>query len=124
MGLLNDVKGGPVALDTAIFIYLFEEHPKYLPLVEPVFRAIDDGDIQAATSAITLLETIVVPLKSGNAALAKRYEDYLTNSRGLRFMHLDLDLLKAAAHVRRPRAPRLRTRSRSLRLLRRAVCPC
>jgi predicted nucleic acid-binding protein len=100
LGLLSDLGEGPVALDTAVFIYFFEEHPKYLPFVEPVFLAVDGGDLQAATSAITLLETIVVPLKAGNAALAKRYEEYLTNSQGLRFMHLDLDLLKAAAHVR------------------------
>ncbi len=100
MGLLSDVGEGPVALDSALFIYLIEEHPLYLPLVEPVFIAIDREEIPAATSALTLLETLVVPLRSANAALASRYEAFLTNSRGLRLMHLDLELLKTAAHVR------------------------
>lgn len=112
MGLLNDLKGGPVALDTAVFIYFFEEHPKYLPLVEPVFLAIDDGKLEAVTSAVTLLETIVVPLRAGNSALADRYEEFLTNSQGLRLLHLSLDLLKEAA-LSEPglgRRPRMRFR--------------
>jgi len=61
LGLLSDVGEGPVALDSALFIYLIEEHPLYLPLVEPVFIAIDREEIPAATSALTLLETLVVP---------------------------------------------------------------
>jgi len=38
MGLMADVGRGPVGVDTAIFIYFIEEHPRFLPLVEPLFR--------------------------------------------------------------------------------------
>jgi predicted nucleic acid-binding protein len=100
VGLLSDLGDGPVALDTAVFIYLVEEHPVYLPLVVPVFIAIDQGKIRAVTSALTVLETIVVPLRSGDETLARRYESLLTNSRGLTLVPLDLDLLRAAAHLR------------------------
>lgn len=100
MGLLTDLGEGPLGLDTAVFIYFVEEHPLYLPLVEPVFTAIDHGKIDGVTSALTLLETIVVPLRSGNEALARRYESLLTHSRGLKLVHLDLALLRAAAHLR------------------------
>ncbi len=100
MGLLSDLGKGPVGLDTAIFIYFVEEHPVYLPMVEPVFEAIDSGEIKAVTSALTLLETIVVPLRSGDHALAKRYESLLTGSRGLTFVQLELPVLRAAAHLR------------------------
>ncbi|HEY8369172.1 MAG TPA: hypothetical protein VIM86_07620 [Thermodesulfobacteriota bacterium] len=31
MGLLEDVAGGPIALDTAVFVYFIEEDPGYLP---------------------------------------------------------------------------------------------
>lgn len=34
---------GPVALYTVAFIYLIEEHPKNLPILQPGFRAIDAG---------------------------------------------------------------------------------
>lgn len=100
MGLLSDLGEGPVALDTAVFIYLVEEHPVYLPLIIPVFVAIDRGKIRGVTSALTILETTVVPLRSGDEALARRYEALLTNSRGLTLVPLDLDLLRAAAHLR------------------------
>ena len=33
MGLMADLGRGPVAIDTAIFIYFIEEHPKFLPLI-------------------------------------------------------------------------------------------
>lgn len=56
MGLLSDLGGGPVALDSSIFIYFIEEHPIYLPVVEPLFEAIDAGELEAVTSSLTLLE--------------------------------------------------------------------
>lgn len=46
------------------------------------------------------METIVVPLRSGNEALARRYESHLTRSHGLNLVRLNLALLKAAAHLR------------------------
>lgn len=100
MGLLTDLGPGPVALDTAPLIYFVEEHPLYLPVVEPVFAAIDRGAVTAVTSAITLLETLVVPLRHAHEALARQYEALLTRSRGLVLVPLDLELLRAAARLR------------------------
>ena len=100
MGLLSDLGEGPVALDTAIFIYYLEENPVYLPLVDLVFTAIDAGDLEAVTSSLTLLETLVAPLRLANAPLAARYETFLTSSRGLTMIDVNLGLLRAAAHVR------------------------
>jgi hypothetical protein len=34
--------------DTVVSIYLIEEHPRYLPLVEPLFHAVEDGRVAAA----------------------------------------------------------------------------
>ena len=86
MGLLSDLGSGPVALDTSIFIYFIEEHPVYLPLVEPLFEAIDRGEIEAVTSSLTLLEVLVVPFRSANTALIDRYETLLTKSQGLQLV--------------------------------------
>jgi predicted nucleic acid-binding protein len=61
VGLIEDLGAGPVGLDTAVFIYFIEENPDFLRLVEPVFAAIDGGSLQAFTSAVTLLEVLVVP---------------------------------------------------------------
>jgi len=37
---MADLGGGPVGADTAIFIYFIGEHPRFLPLVEPLFREV------------------------------------------------------------------------------------
>ena len=35
---------GRIGVDTAIFIYLIEEDPRFLPLVEPIFEDVAEGD--------------------------------------------------------------------------------
>ena len=52
------------------------------------------------TSSLTLLETLVIPYRVGNAPLAERYEALLTRSRGIRMLELDRALLRAAAQLR------------------------
>src|SRR5262249_40451062 len=100
VGLIEDVRPGPVALDTQLFIYFIEEEKRFLPLVKPLFEAFDHGDLVAVTSGLTLMEVLVVPYRSGNSLLADRYESLLTQSRGLRFIEVDRRLLKAAAQLR------------------------
>lgn len=100
MGLIEDIGAGPVGLDTAIFVYLIEEHPRFLPLVEPVFAAVDRGRWPGITSGVTLLEVLVVPYRAGDLTLAERYETLLTRSRGIRMVDLDGALLRAGAQIR------------------------
>ena len=100
MGLMEDIGSGPVGIDTVIFIYFIEEHFQFLPLVEPVFAAIDSGVIQGVTSGLTLLETLVAPYRAGNSPLAERYEALLTRSRGIRLVDLHRPILRAAAQLR------------------------
>jgi predicted nucleic acid-binding protein len=61
---------GRIGVDTAIFIYLIEEDPRFLPLVEPIFEDVAEGRREIVTSALTLLEVLVVPYRAGNAGLA------------------------------------------------------
>ena len=100
MGLIEDLKPGPVTLDTQVFIYFIEEDKQFLPLVKPLFEAIDHGTLLAVTSGLTLMEVLVVPYRTGNFSLADRYEALLTRSRGLRFIEVDRPLLRAAAQLR------------------------
>jgi predicted nucleic acid-binding protein len=99
---------GLVALDTAVFINYIEEQPDYLPLIEPLFAEIDGSGREAVTSALTLLEVLVVPYRAADLALANRYEALLTRSRGLRVVDVDRTQLGTAAQLRaiyRLRAP-------------------
>ena len=100
MGLMADLGSGSVALDTAVFIYFIEEDPRFLPLIDPLFREADEGTRELVTSALTLLEVLVVPLRVRNRAVADRYEALLTRSRGIRLVALTQDQLRAAAQLR------------------------
>jgi predicted nucleic acid-binding protein len=100
VGLIADLGKGAVGLDTAIFIYLIEEHPQFLPLVLPLFEEADSARRELVTSALTLLEVLVVPYKARNVALAERYELLLTRSRGIRLIDLSRNQLRSAAEFR------------------------
>ena len=100
MGLTTDLGVGRVALDTAIFIYFIEENPRFLSEILRLFKEADEGTRELITSALTLLEVLVVPYRAGNRLLAGRYEALLTRSRGIRLVELSHDQLRAAAQLR------------------------
>jgi predicted nucleic acid-binding protein len=100
VGLIADLGPGAVAVDTAIFIYFIEEDPRFVPLVLPVFEEADAGKRELVTSAVTLLEVLVVPYRAGNVRLAERYELLLTRSRGVRMTDVTRDQLRGAAQLR------------------------
>ncbi len=97
---MADLGAGAVGVDTAIFIYFIEEQPQFLRLIEPLFKAVDEGRQEIITSALTLLEVLEVPYRSGNRLLADRYEALLTRSRGVRVVDLTRELLRGAAQLR------------------------
>lgn len=98
--LIDALKPGPVGIDTAIFIYFIEEHPRYLPPIEALFQALEDGFLQGVTSGITLLETLIHPLRNRDKKLAQEYEAILTQSRNLNLIELTIPLLRFAAYLR------------------------
>ena len=100
MGLNTEWGVGRVCIDTCIFIYWIEEHPRFLPLVAPLFHEADELKRELVTSALTLLEVVVVPYRAGNSTLAERYEALLTRSRGIRLVDINRDQLRAAAQLR------------------------
>lgn len=100
MGIVASVGSGPIAIDTAIFIYFAGRHATYADLVRPMFGAADRGELELVTSAVTLLEVLVVPYRAGDFVLAERYETLLTRSRGLTLVAMDLVQLRAAAQIR------------------------
>jgi predicted nucleic acid-binding protein len=100
VALIDDLGPGPVGVDTAIFIYFIEENSRFLPLIVPVFRAADAGNIELVVSALTLLEVLVVPYRAGNVALAQRYEALLTRGRGVRMVDPNRDHMRLAAELR------------------------
>lgn len=83
MGLVDELRGSRIFIDTAPIIYFIEKNHRYLNIVRPVFVEIDAGKIEAITSTITLLEVLVLPFKTKNERLAERYREILLYSEGL-----------------------------------------
>jgi predicted nucleic acid-binding protein len=100
MGLMDDLGSNRIAVDTSIFIYFIEAAPVWLPLIAPLFRAADNGQLELVTSSVTLLEVLVVPYRANNEALAVRYEALLTGSRGIRLIDMTRDQVRLAARLR------------------------
>lgn len=100
MGLTEDVGRGPVAVDSSIFIYKIERHPRYLKALRTLFDAFEDGRLVAVTSAISLLEVLVQPLRAGRTDLVETYQAYLNHGPGLRLRPIELDTLRTAAALR------------------------
>ena len=100
MGFLDDLSEGPVAADTVTFIYLIEENPRFLPIVKPLFEEAARGMRQIVTSALTLLEVLVVPYRHQERVLEERYEAILAHSRGIDLVDITREQLRAAAQIR------------------------
>ena len=104
-----------VGLDTAPLIYYIEEHPQYLTVVDPFFDAMDRREFTVVTSTVTLLEVLVHPLRSNEAALIAEYRDILLNTPNLNTFEVTSAIAEEAArlradhHLRTPDAIQLAT---------------
>jgi predicted nucleic acid-binding protein len=99
VGLIDDLGHGRIGVDTAPFIYFIKDSPLFLPVLAPLFEAADQGQVELVTSAITLLEVLVIPYRAGNRVLASHYEALLTRSRGVRLIEPSRGQLRRAAQL-------------------------
>jgi hypothetical protein len=51
--------------------YFIEERAEFLPLIEPLFREVDQGRRELITFALTLLEVLVVPYRNGKPSAGR-----------------------------------------------------
>ncbi len=96
-----DVKTGDIIfLDTAPFIYFFEQHQNYFSAMEMLFNRLYQTDAQAITSIITYIELTTHPTRQGKTRLVRKYRDYLTNSENISLFPLDLNIADQAVELR------------------------
>lgn len=102
MKALQDfLKNHPViGLDTSLFIYHLEDHPRYSPLTEIIFGALENGRNKGVTSYLTLMEILAKPKTEGLLQVARDYEYYLTTFPNLTFYEMGLDVARKASDVR------------------------
>jgi len=89
-----------LSLDTSVFIYFVERHPRYHGLCGPVFEAIENGSIEATTSTLTLLEILVQPYRKKLDDLVLKFFALLTTYPNLRWIDLNVDIADTAARLR------------------------
>ena len=90
---------GVVYVDTAPIIYAVERHADFGPPLAPLWAALDARSIVVVTSELTLLETLVKPLRDGNQALADDYEKLLTAT-NITALPVTGQVLRDAARIR------------------------
>ena len=99
MGALSVPASGAVYVDTAPVIYTVERHSDYESLLRPLWAALDAGTIEVITSELTLLETLVKPLRDGNQSLTEDYEKLLTVT-SIKMQPITTRILLDAARLR------------------------
>jgi len=107
MGSLTIPAAGLVYIDTPLLIYSVEKHPVYGPLVRPLWQAAHAGTVLVVTSELSLMEALILPLRTGNRDLQSDYERLLGSAQ-VRLLPLTQDVLREAARLRAD-LPALRT---------------
>jgi predicted nucleic acid-binding protein len=107
VGALIWPSSGLVYLDTTVVIDSVETQPLYWPLLKPLWDQARAGHLCLITSELALMETLVGPLRSGDALLTSAYEQ-LFRSPEMRLIPISQPVLREAARLR-ALTPGLRT---------------
>lgn len=83
MGILDAIQGNRVYLDTNIWIYSSEGYPAFIQDLTQLFQSIDQGDLSAVTSELTLAEVLVKPLQNQGLVQQATYKQFIRSSQQL-----------------------------------------
>jgi len=88
-----------VYLDANPIIYTVEKHPVYGPVLVPLWQAAQAQTIEVVSSELALMESLVGPLKKGDTALEKTYEQAFLGT-DMRLLPITQPVLREAARLR------------------------
>lgn len=101
MGLADELNVyHKVGIDSAVCIYLLEQHPDYEPLAQIVFQQLKAGQLSGVMSEITVLETLIMPYRQNNAQAINDYLIFFDNFPNLTVYPLDRTIAQRAAQLR------------------------
>ncbi|KRF31745.1 type II toxin-antitoxin system VapC family toxin [Paenibacillus sp. Soil787] len=89
-----------IALDTNMFIYVFEQHPDFGEKAKAILEEVENGVISAVASAVSLTEILVKPIREGNLNLEKQYKLLFTHFPNLSIIPIDNSIAERAAYLR------------------------
>ena len=101
MGLMDMVKGKRIFIDTAPLIYYIEDsHKSYSKILDILFEMNSKMQALLTTSTISLLEVLVIPLRTGNFELAEKYKSLLCQSDTFKMWNVNAEISAKAAELR------------------------
>ncbi len=100
MGSLTLPITGTVYVETPALIYTVERHPRYEPLLRPLWQAVQARTVIAVSSELALLETFVMPMRQGDVSLQAAYERLLLHTPQMHLRPITQTILREAARLR------------------------
>ena len=107
--LERQVTGKKVLIDTNIVIYLTDKVEPYEDLSKLLFTLIEEGNVDAIMSVISIAEVMQGPLKKGLADNALRVKEYLLNFPNMSCQMINGDVLEIIGLDNRIKWEKLRT---------------
>lgn len=89
-----------VALDSNVFVYLFESSGPSTERAVAVVNAISGRRIVGVISSVVVTEVVVGPVLAGNDAMGERYVDALRSIENLHIVPVTVEIAAEAAFVR------------------------
>ncbi len=89
-----------VGLDTSIWIYHFEGHPRYAKSVGQILQAVKNGWPRAIVSAVTVMELTVRPYRLNQPSVATHYEAILSRFPNTRLVDVTPAVAQRAGQLR------------------------
>jgi len=89
-----------IALDTSVFIYQLEEHPKYVTFTDQAFLWLEQSGNQALTSTLTMTELLVQPYREVDKKRADAFSSLLSTYPKLEWIATTLEVADLAARIR------------------------
>lgn len=89
-----------VGLDTSIWIYHFEGHPRYSRIVGQILQAVTAGRPRAIVSVVTVMECTVRPHRLNQPTVATQYEAVLSQFPNSRLVDVTPAVARRAGQLR------------------------
>jgi predicted nucleic acid-binding protein len=107
MGQLTLPNASRIYIDTVTVIYAVEQTPTYGILLNPLWNKLQAGNLEVFSSELTLMETLVVPIRNSDTFLIDAYEQLLRSPQ-IQLIPISQTVLREATKLRAT-TPSLRT---------------
>ncbi|MFB2838834.1 type II toxin-antitoxin system VapC family toxin [Floridanema evergladense] len=100
MGILDIIQGNRIYLDANIWIYALEGHPEFSQDLNQLFHSIDQGNLTAVTSEISLAEALVKTFQNQDLVQQNAYKQFIRSSQNVSVIPVSREVLIEAAKLR------------------------